>query len=249
MLNRSNLKTALAATPDCLSLEALENLTEEAAPAHPHVAQCPRCKAELAMLKSFESDAPLPEEGAAVAWISAQLDRRLDQIRGARSDSRVSSKQSGSWVGRWFGTGNLRWLAPVATAAVLAVAGLLWLHPNKEPDLLASAGNGTAIYRSQEVEVVTLAGELAQAPKLLQWKQFQGAAEYKVAVMEVDHIALWTSRTSGISVTIPSSTRAKMLPGKPVLWQVTAFDRQGQVLATSQVQRFSVARKSPGAND
>lgn len=249
MLNRSDLKAVLAATPDCLSPEVLGNLAETAAQTHPHVAQCPRCQAEWAMLKSFESAAPLPDEGAAVAWISAQLDRRLDQIKGVSPDSRTASNHSGSWLERWLGRGTLRWLAPVATAAIMAVAALLWLRPHKEPDLLASAGNGTAVYRSQEVEVVAPAGELAQAPKLLQWKQFQGAAEYKVALMEVDHSALWTSQTADISVTIPSSTRAKMLPGKPVLWQVTAFDRQGQVLATSQVQRFSVARKSPGSSD
>jgi hypothetical protein len=247
MLNRSNFKAALATTPDCLSPEQLENLTGEAVQNHPHVAQCPRCQSELALLRSFESESPLADEGAAVAWISAQMERRLDQIKGASS----GAQPEGSWIERWFGTRNVRWLAPVAAAAVVAVAGFVWMHSrnNKEPDLLASAGSGTAIYRSQEIEVVGPAGEVAQAPKSLQWKPFPGAADYKVEVMEVDHASLWTSQTIDNSVTIPASTRAKMLPGKPVLWQVTALSRQGQVLATSQVQRFSVSRKSPRSGD
>ena len=247
MLNRSNLKAALAPTRDCLSLEQLEKITEQAAQNHPHIASCPRCQSELALLRSFESETPLADEGAAVAWISAQMERRLDQIKGGKS----VVQPRGTWIERWFGTRNLRWMAPVAAAAVVAVAGLVWMHSrnNKEPDLLASAGSGTAIYRSQEIAVVGPAGELSEPPKSLQWKAFAAAANYKVEIMEVDRAPLWSSQTKDDFVTIPAATRAKMLPGKPVLWQVTALSRQGQVLATSQVQRFSVSRKSPRSGD
>jgi hypothetical protein len=72
----------------------------------------------------------------------------------------------------------------------------------------------------------------------LGWQTFAGAASYRVVVMEVDHSALWTSETKEISVELPASLRAKMLPGKPILWQVTALDAQGGVLVASQVQKF-----------
>jgi hypothetical protein len=75
MLDRQALKSALVAKPDCLSLEQLESLAADPARSHPHLAQCPRCQAELALLKSFESSEPLPNEGAAVAWISSHLER------------------------------------------------------------------------------------------------------------------------------------------------------------------------------
>jgi hypothetical protein len=105
-------------------------------------------------------------------------------------------------------------------------------------------GTGPAIYRSQQVDLVAPLGEVSFAPKELQWKSFANASKYKVEVMEVDHALLWSTETNYISLTIPASIRAKMLPGKPVLWQVTALDSSGRVLAVSQVQRFSVARKS-----
>ncbi len=252
MSNRSILNTALAAKPGCLSLQELERLAEGRAPGHPHLADCPRCQAELAMLKAFESSTPLPYEGAAVAWISSHLGRRFDQIKNPSSEHRGAQAGAGSptgWFARLFGTGNARWLVPVAAILVVAVASSVLLRPARQPDLRADAGSGPAVYRSQEVEVVALAGELPQAPKTLQWKRFAGAANYKVSVMEVDHEALWAAETNDISITIPGPTRGKMLPGKPVLWQVTAFDGQGRVLAVSQVQRFSVGRKSPASTN
>jgi hypothetical protein len=118
------------------------------------------------------------------------------------------------------------------------------LRPSKEPELHANLGTGPAVYRSQQVEVVSPVGELAGAPNSLQWKGFPGAAVYRVEVMEVDQAPLWAAKTNDTSFTIPSATRAKMLPGKPVLWQVTALDSQGRTLAVSQLQRFSVPRKS-----
>jgi hypothetical protein len=138
---------------------------------------------------------------------------------------------------------------PIAAAVVVAIGSVVLLRPSKEPDLHADAGSGPAVYRSQEVEVISPAGELPQAPKSFLWKGFAGSAIYKVSVMEVDHEVLWATKTNDTSITIPSSIRGKMLPGKPVLWQVTALSSQGQVLAVSQVQRFSVARKFPASTN
>jgi hypothetical protein len=247
MSNRTTLKSALAAKPGCLSLQELERLAEDSSQGHPHLTVCPRCQSELAMLKAFESSTPLPDEGAAVAWINSQLKRWLDEFKNPGTEHRDAQAGGASptgWLARLFRTGNARWLVPVAAVLVAAVASVVFLQPARQPDLRADAGSGPAVYRSQEVEIVALPGELPQAPKTLQWKRFAGAANYKVSVMEVDHEALWAAETNDISITIPVSTRGKLLPGKPVLWQVTALDSQGRVLAVSQVQRFSVARKS-----
>ena len=214
-----------------------------------HVADCPRCQAELALLKEFESGTPLADEGAAVAWISAQLERRLDQIKNANATPRTASAGSVGWLARLFGTGNPRWLMPAAAIVVIAVATGILLRSSKQPELQANLGSGPTVYRSQEVELIAPAGELSKAPKDLQWQAFAGATQYKVSLMEVDHAPLWSAATNYISLTIPNPTRAKMLPGKPVLWQVTALDAQGRRLAVSQIQRFSVTRKSnPSTN-
>ena len=137
---------------------------------------------------------------------------------------------------------------PVAALVVIATASFFVLRASRQPDLKASLGSGPSVYRSQEVEIVSPAGELTQAPKSLEWKAFAGATKYKVEVMEVDHAVLWSASTNYISLTIPSATQAKMLPGKPVLWQVTALDSQERTLAVSQVKRFSVSRKSAVSN-
>ena len=99
------------------------------------------------------------------------------------------------------------------------------------------------VYRSQEVMVVGPVGELQKIPQQLEWQAFSGAATYKVVVMEVDQTPLWTGNVKELSTPIPAAVRAKMLPGKPILWQVTALDGQGKILATSQMERLSTPRE------
>ncbi len=246
MIDRSTLKTALAKKQDCLSLQELEQLADNPLQQHPHLATCSHCQAELAMLKEFEENTPLPGEGAAVAWISANLERRLDQIKNPSAGR--TDAASGSWFARLLFVGSARWLAPLAALAVIATATVFVLRSSKQPDLNARLGSGPVIYRSQEVEIISPEGDLTQAPKSLQWKAFAGAAKYKVEIMEVDHAQLWSASTNYISLTIPVATQAKMLPGKPVLWQVTALDSQERTLAVSQVKKFSVSRKSAVSN-
>ena len=70
---------AAAATKECLPLETLEQMMDNSsrdAKAAGHLAGCAHCQTELAMLKSFEQSTPSADEGAAVAWIAAQLERR-----------------------------------------------------------------------------------------------------------------------------------------------------------------------------
>lgn len=246
------LKSALIAGPNCLSADQLERFMTEPASNDAHLSSCARCQAELAMLKAFESDTPLPDEGAAVAWISSHLERRMDQIKqpgkSYRSADRASDRRA-SWWADLFGIRGMRWALPVAAIAIVAVSAAILLRNTTEPELRAGLGTNPPIYRSQEVVVITPSGELAAAPTTLEWKAFAGATSYKVSLMEVDRSPVWTTETQDFSVTIPATTRATMLPGKPLLWQVSAVDGQGRVLATSQVQRFSVGRKSPGSGD
>lgn len=243
MINRSNLKMALAAKPECLSLEQLERLAADPAQKNDHLDSCPRCQAELAMLKEFEANTPLTGEGASVAWISTELERRLEIVKNPRLAKQQTT--SVNWLTRLF---SVRWLVPISAAVVMAAVAVILLRSTKEPELRAESGNGPVIYRSQEVEVVAPIGELHEAPKNLQWKAFSGATTYNVSIMEVDHAPLWSGSTRDISVTIPAPTRSKMLPGKPVLWQVIALDAQGRTLAMSQIEHFSVARKSSLSN-
>ncbi|MGC2742958.1 MAG: hypothetical protein WA672_07205, partial [Candidatus Angelobacter sp.] len=70
---------AAAETKECLPLETLERMLDNPsgdAKAAAHLAGCAHCQTELAMLKNFEQSTPSADEGAAVAWIASQLQRR-----------------------------------------------------------------------------------------------------------------------------------------------------------------------------
>lgn len=246
MSERDILKSSLAATPECLAPEQLEALLDGKT-SNPHLALCPRCQAELAMLKTFESGTPLADEGAAVAWISSHLDRQLENIknpaRGGIRSAVQSFEPQASWLGKIFGRGAWRWAAPATVLAAAAIMAVVLLQPAKAPELQANAGHENVVYRSQEVQIVSPAGDVQQVPQELRWQAFAGAATYKVAVMEVDKSVLWTTETAGTMIEVPPSLRARMLPGKPILWQVTAVDSQGRVLGTSQIERFATPRE------
>jgi hypothetical protein len=235
MSNRDILKSTLSQTSACLAPEQLEALLDGKT-SNTHLSECPRCQAELSMLKSFESAAPLHNEGAAVAWISANLERELENIKNPTRGR--TSKVHGSWMAGLFGSRGMRWALPAAALAVVAIAGAIMLRSAKEPELQANNNGQPAIYRSQEVEVLSPVGEVQTVPAELRWQKFAGAESYKVELMEIDKSLLWAYETKAVSSELPASVRAKMLPGKPILWQVTALDAQARILGISQIQRF-----------
>jgi len=80
-----------------------------------------------------------------------------------------------------------------------------------------------------------------QVPKTLQWQTFSGAQLYKVVVMEV------VIRRSGLRKRRrrrrnPRILRAKMFPGKPILWQVTALGWTRPCLGTLRFSGFLLSR-------
>ena len=242
MSDRDILKSTLSTSSECLAPEQLEMLLD-GKQSHPHLADCPRCQAELAMLKSFEFGSPLPDEGAAVAWIGSHLERHLYEIKhpsrgGLLRPATQRLESPVSWLARIFGVGGMRWVLPAAAVAAVAIASAILLRPAREPQLQANISKQTAVYRSQEIQVVSPIGDVPQVPRELNWQTFAGAASYRIVVMEIDRSALWSSETKQSSVELPASLRAKMLPGKPILWQVTALDAQARILASSQVQKF-----------
>ena len=247
MMDRQLLKSALAMGPECLTLEQLERLTTESPQRDPHVARCPRCQAELALLKSFESGTPLPDEGAAVAWITSRLEKGLDQIK--HPERAAGHPQIVSWLTRLFGVGRMRVFVPAAAILIVGVMSVILLRPSKEPELRAGVGTAPQVFRSQEVEIIAPSGDLEKAPEALQWKPVPGAAQYKVSIMEVDQTPFWTGETKDLTVKLPRPIRDKMIVSKPLLWQVVAFDVQGRVLAASQVQRFRVTPKLSGSGE
>jgi hypothetical protein len=242
MGDREQMKSAVAATPACLAPEQLEQLVGEPSQTNAHLAACPRCQTELRLLQAFESDAPVPEEGAAVAWISARLERNLSEIKHPSRRRQAVASEAGSWWSRVLAFGKSGALVPVAAILVAAVAGVFLLRPTAEPELRAGLGN-KPVFRSQQVELAGPSGELAEAPQVLHWQGFPNATSYRVVIMEVDRVPLWSAATTTLEATLPPPVHAKIVVGKPFLWQVTALDAQGTLLAASPLERFVVTRK------
>src|SRR5262252_6055532 len=245
MTDKKILKAALASTPDCLSAEQLEAITAEQSSQHPHLSSCARCQAELALLRSFESNQPLADEGAAVGWISSQLERRREEIRKPVGERRAASidQDRPSWWERMFGGGRLGLAIPAVALVAVAVAGIFLLRSPHQPELQANLGSQPTVYRSQELRVTSPVGELDQLPSSFEWVADPSAAKYKIEVMEVDQNPLWTGESSANVIAVPPSLRAKIMPGKPILWRVTAVNARGEAVSASQIQRFELSRK------
>ena len=233
--NTNNAKIwqeAVAATKDCPALEVLERVMEESSPdpkAAAHVAECPHCQSEIAMLRSFETSAPSENEGAAVAWIAAQLERN-QKAPAAQSSAKV--------VPFWRAMFRLPYIAAAAALVVAITLGVSLYHSDNGRPIIHPPQYG--IYRG-EIKLITT-GELSQAPDQLRWEVVPGASSYSVEVDDVTGDKIWESKSSTNSINLDPGVKARMVPGKPLKWTVTAVDANGKDLATGK-GNFRVAVK------
>jgi hypothetical protein len=213
----SDIRNELAPTSECISIERLgQALTDRE---RNHLAGCARCQSELALWKEFEANEMRAEDEADVQAIVDEL-RRPNNA--ARANNVVPFRPR---------------ILAVAAMLVIAVA-VAFLVENREPSVNMPIG-GESAYRSAAVEVVAPKGDVATPPSELRWNTVAGAKEYDVAVFEVDRTNLWHATAADTHVALPSSVVAQCVPGKTLLWQVTAR-RDATVIAQSGIQRFRV---------
>jgi len=216
---RTDWKNELRPTPDCIAIDRLgEQLT---AKEREHLAECARCQAEMALWKEFNENTPRAGEEEDVNWIVNKLQTRSTNV---------------VEISAWKKMLRPRNLA-IAASLVLAIA-IGYLVENREPVLDQSLTRPTA-YRSARVEVITPKGDVITAPTALVWQSVDGATIYEVQVMEVDRTVLWQGSSSTPRVDLPAAVTEQCVPGKAILWQVSAR-REGAVLAESGLQRFRV---------
>ncbi len=251
---RALWKGALSPTEGCLTLEELDRWSDRRLPdrakANAHIARCPRCQTELAMLREFQSAATHPEEADAVSWITADLERRFDQIRTAPATPtrpRPGSERSERWHGL-FGPRPAQVALGFAALLALIAVGMQF-QGAREPELSSNAVSGPLVMRSEELLGLSPTGDLKQVPVELRWQAFPEAARYLVTVMEVDRTELWRAESSESSASLPTALLARIVPGKRLLWQVTAMDSAGRTVATTQLQSFRLAIGSGSAKD
>ena len=233
---RRLLRKALSSSRECATLSQLERLGEPDARVWEHVASCPRCQAEWTILSAFESATPLPGEEQDVKWISQRLAEQFQNAPGT-----VLKPRQG-----FFGRFEVRAAMGFATAASVVLAGtVFFLHQGRVPELKAPTANEATTLRSDEIFTAAPAGDLETPPSELRWTAVPGAASYSVRLMEVDRAEVWTQETAANVAALPQDVLARVVPGKPMLWQVTAKDAKGFALAQSGVQRFKVRAKDP----
>jgi hypothetical protein len=236
---RSLLRKAVSPSSACATPLELGSLADGSLARHvaarlrDHVAGCARCQTELTLLKEFEDAAPGPDEEGAVRWISARLERRFSE---ASAGSAPSPRGVALPRRSWFTALNVGGVT--VAGATLAVALTIGLRESRAPELALPSQTAPAVLRSAGITTLSPAGDLDAPPSELRWEPKTEATSYSVQVMEVDHAELWRAETRHASIALPPALRARIVPGKPLLWEVVAKDAAGRPIAWSGKQRF-----------
>ena len=225
---------AAAATKECLSLETLEQMvdnTSRDAKAAAHVAGCAHCQTELAMLKNFEQSTPSADEGAAVAWIAAQLERRQNAPAAQQKVARVPF---------WRTMFRVPYMAGAAALAAVLIFGFSLYHENSDGPGRLNPGVGSGNFRSGAIHLVSPIAEQTIAPQEFRWDAVQGASSYTVELKDVAGITLTSANSAQNVLPVTPEMKASMVSGKPLKWKVTAKNADGKEIANSSTEQFKI---------
>lgn len=223
----------------------LDNFNEAAdSPLGKHASACLHCSAELELMRKVTAAEADEEEEEAVQRMVGKLRERSGEIFQqavpveGREFEAMGSKGQGWRLWEWLIS------APGLTAlasAVLVVAllGGIWLNRDTAAPLVAPEGSPPVLRSARIVQLVP-SGDLAQPPERFFWQAVEGASKYQVQVFEVDQNEIWSGESSGSNLLLPRALRDKIVPGKRLIWQVTALDAQGRRLATSSQTGFRI---------
>src|SRR5258708_27273980 len=169
----------------------------------------------------------------------ARLERDVAQMIGSAPTPSVGEARERGGVFRERLLALRTVTAGVLVATAILLVALNFVRGNAgAPPLSHDIGGAQPTFRSDALGVVGPAGDLTAVPTELRWETAPGAASYSVRVMEVDRTEVWNTESRQASVALPASVRARIVPGKPLLWQVVAKDESGKTVATSEIQRF-----------
>jgi hypothetical protein len=225
---------AAAATKECLPLEVLEQMadnTSRDAKAAAHLAGCAHCQTELAMLKNFEQSTPSADEGAAVAWIAAQLERRQNAPVAQQKVARVPF---------WRTMFRVPYMAGAAALAAVLIVGISLYHGNSDGPGKINPSLGNGQFRSGSIHLVSPIADQPSAPAEFHWDAVQGASSYQVELKDVAGITLASAKSSQNVLPATPEMKANMISGKPLKWKVTAMDATGKEIANSGTEQFKV---------
>ena len=224
-------KSYLQPTPECVPTERFDQPLSEAE--QHHVRTCARCEAELSLWQEYRDSKPGADEGAAVQWIVSELRRRSAAERTA-----TTRPVRASWLAG-FRSGPLVGFAAIVLA--LGAGYLLW-----DPEPQVAVPSGDQRYRTTTVTVTSPRGDLTVPPASLIWVAVDGAVEYNVTLLEVDRSLVWRTTSRSAQVALPPDIIERIVPGRTLLWAVTALDEAGRSIGESGMQSFRVG-VTPGS--
>lgn len=222
---REDWREVLATGADCLPLDRLDAELSERERAH--LESCARCQSELQLFHAMSRESFSEEEDTAAAAIAAELKKSFE--RPSNVVPFTKRRRNGAFA------------FAAAAMVALAVGAGFWIE-QREPSI-----DGTiheTPYRGERFEAVSPIGELATAPNEFQWTAVPGTTRYSVTIMEVDRSAVWKGDTAATRITIPPSVAAQLLPGRTLLWQVSASNEQ-RLLASTATNSFHIS-PTPG---
>jgi hypothetical protein len=234
--------TALGPGDGCPPVVQLEQFLTET-PTLPaalaaHVESCAFCRTEVQLLREFHAGGPRATETAAVQAITARLRARSNEIFERETPPAVAPEPW--WRSFW----RAPWFSPAAlAAAAIVVVIAVGLQTRISPPALRPPGAGPEVLRSNAIIVTAPSGDVTQAPAEIRWQPAPRAAKYKVQLLEVDGNELWSAETAESILQIPGAIRARIVPAKTLLCQVSAFDEAGRQVAISDMVRFRVLQK------
>ena len=229
---REAVKLAVTPGPDCIPLERVDDTLTS--PEREHVASCPRCQAERAVWETTNASNAEPNEGAATRWIVAELQRR----RSAQPTA-LPAVRMWDWV-RFRG---------LATAAILVLGATVAYFAWDREASIRQPQTSDHTYRTSRIEPIEPVGSVQIPPTRLKWVAFAGATGYNAVILEVDGTVLWRGSSPTNAIDLPTSVVARLVPGKAVLWKVSATDASGVVIAESSTEPFRVALKPANPGD
>jgi hypothetical protein len=225
---------AAAETKDCLPLETLEQLMDNRssdAKAQAHLAGCAHCQTELAMLKSFEQSTPSADEGAAVAWIAAQLERQQNVPVAQQKVARVPF---------WRAMFRVPVMAGAAALAAVLIFGISLYHGNSDGPGKINPGVGSGKFRTGAIHLLSPMGNLTERPEEFRWEPISGANSYTIELRDIAGVVLASAKSNQNVLAATPAMKAQMSSGKPLQWKVTALDGSGNEIANSSGGNFKI---------
>jgi hypothetical protein len=181
-----------------------------------HLAACPACATRYAAaIRSLPVSAePVsPDEARAFAATAYAIPARTSAVVPFRA--------------------RARWFVPLAAAAaVIAAIGIPYLTTRRP------APNGEAVFRGGALHSLEPAGAVDRAASFA-WSSAIPAATYRLEVGDATGVIV-TRQTASSTLQLTSDEAQRLKAGVDYWWTVTALDRDGRTLGSSQRQAFTI---------